>query len=201
MSWLRLSLTASTVSPATTAANRRGPRLPTDGSVFRGWLVLRSGPLRGGKYSAFEAGTRVPFLVRWPQQVKRGVSDALICQVDFLSSFAAFLKQPLTANDAPDSFDVMNALLGKSKTGRAALVEQAGTLSLRQGQWKYIEPSKGQKYNKLTDTETGNDPEPQLYDLSKDLGERQNVAGQFPDRVKAMAAELQRIRQSGKSRP
>ncbi len=45
-----------------------------------------AGPLRGGKYSIYEGGTRVPFLVRWPGRVKPGLSDALICQVDLLKS-------------------------------------------------------------------------------------------------------------------
>jgi arylsulfatase A-like enzyme len=159
-----------------------------------------AGPLRGGKYSIFEAGTRVPFIVRWPKQVTRGTSNALICQIDFLSSFASFLKRPLAENDAPDSFDVMPALLGKDKIGRAALVEQAGSLALRQGNWKYIEPGKGQKFSPATNTETGNDTVPQLYDLSKDLGEVTNLAEKNPERVKNMAAALQRIRQGDKSR-
>ncbi len=53
------------------------------------------GALRGGKYSNFEAGTRVPFIVRWPGQVKAGRSDALVSQVDFPASFAAFTGQTL----------------------------------------------------------------------------------------------------------
>ena len=56
-----------------------------------------AGPLRGGKYSTFDAGTRVPFIVRWPGRVKPGVSDALVCQIDFLSSFAALTGQTLAA--------------------------------------------------------------------------------------------------------
>ncbi|MDQ3252694.1 MAG: sulfatase-like hydrolase/transferase, partial [Acidobacteriota bacterium] len=100
-----------------------------------------AGPWRGGKYSNFEAGTRVPFVVRWPGQVERGVSDALVSQIDFPASFASLLGQKLTETDAPDSFDVIPALVGETKTGRAHLVEQASTLSLRQGQWKYITPS------------------------------------------------------------
>ncbi len=159
-----------------------------------------AGPLRGGKYSNFEAGTRVPFIVRWPKQITRGISNALICQIDFLASFASFLKQPLADKDAPDSFDVMSALLWKNKIGRVTLVEQAGSLALRQGNWKYIEPSNGQKLARATNTETGNDTVPQLYDLSKDLGEVTNLAEKHSDRVKSMAAELQDIRQKGRSR-
>ncbi len=149
-----------------------------------------SGKLRGGKYSAFEAGTRVPFIVRWPQKIKPGISDALICQIDFLASFASFTKQNLSGNEAPDSVNIMDALLGKSKKGREYLIEQAGTLSVLQGNWKYIEPSKGQKYNTLTNTETGNDTQEQLYDLSKDFGEKNNLASQNPQKLAELKAIL-----------
>jgi len=160
-----------------------------------------AGPLRGGKYSNFEAGTRVPFIVRWPGSVKPGVSDALISQIDFLASFAAFTNQGLGDAAAPDSFNVMPALLGKSKTGREQLVEQASVLSLRIGQWKYIEPGKGPKIQRNTNTETGNDPDGQLYNLTDDLGETRNLISNYPDRAKEMAARLQQIRQNNRSRP
>lgn len=153
-----------------------------------------SGKLRGGKYSAFEAGTRVPFIVRWPKQIKPGTSDALICQIDFLASFAAFTKQNISGNEAPDTVNIMDALLGKSKKGREFLIEQAGTLSVLQGNWKYIEPSKGQKYNALTNTETGNDTQEQLYDLSKDFGEKNNLASQNPQKLQELKALLQKVR-------
>ncbi len=160
-----------------------------------------SGPLRGGKYSAFDAGTRVAFIVRWPARVKPGVSDALVCQIDFLSSLAALTGQKLAREDAPDSFEVLPALLGKSAAGRDHLVEHAGTLSLIKGTWKYIEPSKGARFNPNTNTELGNDPLPQLYDLANDLGEKNNVAGQHPEKVQELAAQLEKIRQEGRSRP
>ncbi|MDQ3685702.1 MAG: arylsulfatase [Acidobacteriota bacterium] len=159
-----------------------------------------AGPWRGGKYSNFEAGTRVPFIVKWPGRIKPGVSDALVSQIDFPASFASFLGQKLAAGDAPDSFDVMPAFVGESKTGRAHLVEQAGTLSLRQGHWKYITPSKGQKINRNTNTEMGNDPAPQLYNLSTDPGETNNVAGKHPEKVREMETMLQQIRSAGRSR-
>lgn len=159
-----------------------------------------AGPWRGGKYSNFEAGTRVPFIVRWPGRIKPGVSEALVSQIDFPASFAALLNQKLGDTDAPDSFDVIGALLGESKIGRTHLVEQAGALSLREGQWKYITPSKGQKVNRNTNTETGNDAAPQLYNLAADPGETDNVAGKHPDKVREMEAMLQQIRERGRSR-
>nr|MBA3296098.1 sulfatase-like hydrolase/transferase [Acidobacteriota bacterium] len=168
-----------------------------------------AGPFRGGKYSNFEAGTRVPFVVRWPARVKPGVSDALVSQVDLLASFAALVGPSTSARrdatraaadkpdvTAPDSENVLPALLGTSKTARTALVEQAGALSLRQGHWKYITPSQGPKIQKNTNTELGNDPEPQLYDLAADPGERTNLATTRPEKAREMAAVLDAIRRA-----
>jgi arylsulfatase A-like enzyme len=155
-----------------------------------------AGPYRGGKYSNFEGGTRVPFIVRWPGHVTAGASDALVCQIDLLASLAKFTGQTLGAADLRDSADVLNALLGKSKTARTELVEEAGALSLRQGSWKYIEPNNKQKVNANTNTELGNDSMPQLYDLSTDSGETRNLGSSQTDRVTSMAAALARIRGS-----
>ncbi len=159
-----------------------------------------SGPLRGGKYSAFDAGTRVPFILRWPGRVKPGTSEALVCQIDFLASFAAMNGQALGGGDAPDSSVVLDALLGKSRTGRDHLVEQAATLSIIKGDWKYIEPSQGAKISKNTNTETGNDPAPQLYNLREDIGEQRNVAALHPEKVDELAAALKKIRERESSR-
>ena len=159
------------------------------------------GPLRGGKYSAFDGGTRVPMIVRWPGRVKPGVSDALVGQVDFLASFAALAGQALARQDAPDSLDVLGALLGTSPTGRDSLVEQAGALSLIAGRWKLISPHAGPRMSSQTNIELGNDPQPQLYDLSVDLGERRNVAGEHPEVVRELTERLARISHDGRSRP
>jgi arylsulfatase A-like enzyme len=152
-----------------------------------------AGPYRGGKYSNFEGGTRVPFIVRWPRRVKAGVSAALVSQVDLIASFAALVGSPPDQRPR-DSENVLPALLGKSRSARTELIEQAGSLSLRQGQWKYIAPGRGARIQQNTNTELGNDPEPQLYDLSRDPGERTNLAPAQPDKVREMSATLERIR-------
>lgn len=159
-----------------------------------------SGPLRGGKYSNFEGGTRVPFIVRWPSRVKPGVSDALLGQIDLFASLAALTGQKLATDDAPDSFEGLAALLGESRTGRDHLVEHAGVLALRQGTWKLIQPGKGPKVNQNTNTETGNDPQPQLYHLADDLSETINLAEKRPEKVQQLQALLEKIRKSGRSR-
>ena len=153
-----------------------------------------AGPFRGGKYSNFEAGTRVPFIVRWPRRVKPAVSDALVSQVDFIASFAALLDSPLKDARVRDSENTLPALLGTSTTGRSVLVEQAGSLALRQGQLKYISPGKGPQINPNTRTELGNDAEPQLYDLATDREERINLAAKQPEKVRELASVLDKIR-------
>jgi len=161
-----------------------------------------AGPLRGGKYSMFEGGTRVPFLTRWPQRIKPGVSDALVCQVDLLASFAVLTGQKLAAGEGPDSRDVLPALLGRSKTGRKQLVEHARALALRDGAWKYIEPCTGPKRNRNTNTELGVDPAGQLYHLTDDLGETNNLIRAQPDRSRRLLEQLQATRQaSGAKHP
>ena len=155
---------------------------------------MPAGPLRGGKYSAFEGGTRLPFIVNWPSTIKAGVSDALMCQVDLVASFAKLLNVRLPEGNAMDSEDHLQALLGKKSTGRNVLVEQGGTLSIVKDGWKYITPSGGVAYDKLTGTETGSNPAPQLYNLKEDIGEKNNLAENHPEKVKELEALLTSIR-------
>lgn len=159
-----------------------------------------SGPLRGGKYSAYEAGTRVPFLARWPAKIKPGESAALMCQVDLAANFAALTGQNLDTATAPDSENTLAALLGETKQGREVLVAQAATLSLRQGNWKYIPSAKGPKVSPNTNVDLGRAPAGQLFDLSTDLSETKNLASEHPDRVKAMAETLEAIRARGEAK-
>jgi arylsulfatase A-like enzyme len=159
-----------------------------------------AGPLRGGKYSNFDGGTRVPFMARWPGHIQPDSrSDALISQVDMLASFASLTGGSVPAGGGPDSVDMLPALLGESKTGRKNLVEHAGALALVEGNWKLISPSNGPKYNKNTNTELGNSVEPQLYDLSTDPGEKTDLSAKYPEKVRAMTGELDRIRAGGRS--
>ena len=152
------------------------------------------GPLRGGKYSAFEGGTRVPWIMHWPARIKPAVSDALVCQVDLLSSFASFFGLSLNKDEAQDSKDMLPAMLGESVKGRSELVMQGGALSIVKDNWKYIPPNKGNAYLALTAIESGNAPSPQLYDLSKDIGEKINLAETNAEKVKELADLLKTIR-------
>lgn len=158
-----------------------------------------AGRLRGGKYSAFDGGTRIPFIVRWSGKIKPGTAtDAKISQVDLYASFAALTSQRISGNNAPDSYSMLNAILGKTKIGRKFIVQQSlnNTLSIVQDNWKFIEPSNGPKIQKTTNTELGNNPTAQLYDLKADIGEKINVADKFPEVVKRMAELLNNVKHS-----
>ncbi len=155
-----------------------------------------AGPLRGGKYSMYDGGTRVPFIVSWPGNMETGESEALVSQVDFFASFAALAGVSLDADAGPDSVDVLDALLGQSDEGRAEIVlegVQAKTV-LRQGDWVFIPPHQGPPVNTNVNIETGNSPVPQLYYLSDDIGQIENVASIHPDVAERMADRLREIR-------
>ena len=155
-----------------------------------------AGPLRGGKYSAFDGGTRIAFIVRWPGKIKSGTTDALFSQIDLMASFAALTGQAVPSDAGTDSFDNLSALTGLSKTGRDWLVEHSsnGRLSLIRGDWKIIEPGPGPKLNMNTNIETGNDTVPQLYNLKTDLGEKNNVAGENIEKYNELKDLLEKIK-------
>jgi arylsulfatase A-like enzyme len=147
-----------------------------------------AGPFRGGKYSNFEAGTRVPFLVRWPGRVERGETPALLSQIDFFASFAAMVGASIGEGHAPDSRNQLEAMLGRDRVGRTTLVLQAGALSVREGSMKFIPGNTRQSIDSATKTELGNAAEDQLYDLASDPGETHNLAAERPEVVARMKA-------------
>ncbi len=161
-----------------------------------------AGPLRGGKYSMFDGGTRVPFIASWLGTIKADQSQALISHVDFYASFAALTGQSLQPDEAPDSLNMLEILLGKTEDGREELLvegTQAKTV-LRHKDWVYIPPYKGHAIEKNTQTELGNAPDPQLYNLSMDIGQIRNLANEQPAIVEELAARREQILTSKHSR-
>ena len=154
-----------------------------------------AGPFRGTKYSAFEGGTAVPFIVSWPSKIAAGQqSNALVSQIDLLSSMAGMLNARLPKGSATDSENAMNVIMGIDKVGRQYVIEQSLThvLSVRTPQWKYIEPNDGEpSIEWAPKVETGNYPAPQLYNMRDELYERKNVAEKYPEQTARLANILQ----------
>lgn len=151
------------------------------------------GIFKGGKYSAFEAGTRVPTITYWPSVIKPGTSDALLSQVDFYASFANLTSQNLEGtNQAPDSFDMLGVLLGKSHKGRSTMLEEAFTMALRWDDWKYIRPrtKKPPAWFASKKIPSGLGKQPQLYNLKDDVQENRNVAKDNPLKVRELEQAL-----------
>ena len=156
-----------------------------------------SGPWRGNKYSAFEGGTAVPVIVRWPRKIKKaGDSDVLMSQIDWLASLGALVNARLPKGSAPDSYDRLGNLIGTDKTDRPWIVEQSmnHTLSVRTKDWKYIEPNDDPTtFMKAEKIETGNLNVPQLYEMEK-VSEQENVAEKYPKKVFELQTILRQVR-------
>lgn len=148
------------------------------------------GDMRGGKYSNFEAGTRVPFIVSWPTKVTPGISNALVSHIDLFASMAELVGTELKEDVAIDSRKQLNVLLGADQKGRDYIIEAAQSISISDGEWKYITPCDRTPYYEITRTETGNSSEEQLYNLHKDISERHNLASKYPEIVEIMKKSL-----------
>lgn len=151
-----------------------------------------SGGLRGGKYSLYDAGTHVPFIVYWKGKIKPGVSDALVSQIDFLPSLTQLAGKPATTSDSKNLLDVF---LGKSHQGRTELiVEATSRTAFIQEDWVLIPPYKGEKYLKTKGVETGNLENFQLYHLKEDPFQENNLANELSDKLEEMRAAFEKIR-------
>jgi arylsulfatase A-like enzyme len=162
---------------------------------------------RGHKADIFEGGHRIPFLVRWPARIKAGTSsDQVICLTDFFATCADILGQKLPDTAAEDSVSILPALLQQTqKPLREAVVHHSinGSFSIRQGKWKlelcsgsggWSEPLPGSPAAARL-------PEVQLYDLSQDIAERQNLQAQHPEVVAQLTRLLQKYVDEGRSTP
>ena len=159
-----------------------------------------SGPLRGYKGDAWEGGHRVPFIVRWPGNVKPDTrSDALVAQADLIATLAETLDTKLPDNAGEDSMSLMPLLKGGDKPVREYAISHAmsGLPSLRKGSWKIIFGQKGGGFEGAPGTATTG----QLYDLATDLGETKNLWKEQPELVAELAATMTRLVADGRSTP
>jgi len=134
-----------------------------------------NGPLRGLKRALYEGGIRVPTIARWPARIAAGgVSSHVGYFGDFFATFAELLGRP--APEGLDSLSLVPVLTGREAGQQRheylywEFYEQGGRQAVRFGRWKAIrEPMK-----------TG---PVQLYDLTADIGEQNDLAASRPELV------------------
>ncbi|MES2697384.1 MAG: sulfatase-like hydrolase/transferase [Verrucomicrobiota bacterium] len=166
------------------------------------------GPLRGLKRDLWEGGHRVPFIVRWPGVVKAGaVSDALTSQVDIMATLAAVTGAKLASGVAEDSYDQLPVWKSGAPSPRRSIVHNtvANGYAVRDGQWLFVATKTGAvtRVPPAFEKQQNYKPNPhpaELYDLSKDLGQRNNLYAEQPEKVKELQALLEAIRAKGQVR-
>ncbi|MGQ1785347.1 sulfatase family protein [Saccharicrinis sp. GN24d3] len=173
-----------------------------------------SGGWRGMKRDAWEGGHRVPFIVRWPGVFPKGlVSDQMTNTTDIFATTASIVGYKLKYEDATDSFDMLPAMLGtedKNKSIRPYMLTQSfrGEFQIRQGNWKYLDHkgSGGNNYKsdlleKYALPEKEVDATGQLYNLTKDPGEKTNLYFTEANKRKELQDLLENLKSNGRSAP
>jgi arylsulfatase A-like enzyme len=159
---------------------------------------------RGQKADIWEAGHRVPFVVRWPGQVKaESRSDATICLIDVLATLAEITGAKLPENAGEDSHSFLVALRGEPFTRPAAVVHHSGDghFAIRSGDWKLATSLGSGGFSAPKSLQPKPDgPQGQLYNLKADPGELTNLWLQEPEKVKEMTKLLAEYQEQGRSR-
>jgi arylsulfatase A-like enzyme len=167
------------------------------------------GDLRGLKRDVWEGGHHVPFIVKWPGQVRAGsVSNEVISQVDIMATLAAATNTALTEGLAPDSYNLLPIFMEEKYASplREATVQNTfeNVWGLRQGKWLYINAPSGE-HTKMPDSfkQLRNykdfDTAGLLFDMENDPEQRTNLFAQHPNKIKEMDQLLQNYREQGYS--
>jgi len=157
-----------------------------------------SGGLRGMKADAWEAGHRMPFIIRWPAAIKEGRTvHHTICFTDLFATLADLTGASLPAGQAPDSESFLPVLKGGPAKPRKAIVMGAGRkhFAIRSGDWKLITGPESGGFSKVDRKALKTLPKLQLYNLKEDLGETNNLAAKHPGKVSELQELLATIRQ------
>ena len=168
-------------------------------------------PLRALKRDTYEGGHRVPFIIKWSDIIKPGtVTGALISQVDLMATLAAHTGFDLPGDSAADSHDFLPWLKGETPNPpRTSMVHNTSkdNYAIREGDWLLVDAKSGaarqpppawnEKHNQPPDDEQA----VELYNLKDDIGQRNNLAAQHPEKVAGLKTLLRKLREKGHSAP
>lgn len=182
-----------------------------------------AGPLRGYKFSVYEGGMRIPFLIKWPNQITPGTTcDRLIGLNDLMATLAEITGSNLEAHQAVDSISYLPLLKDPTSTATRHNLQMQGThgWSYRMDDWKLcLCPGSGslgiygnvpkpedawptavQQFGRNPTREQLTEaPFIQLFNLKDDLAEQHNLAKQHPQVVERMFALMQQQFADGRS--
>ncbi|MEM7277691.1 MAG: sulfatase [Pseudomonadota bacterium] len=163
--------------------------------------VGSAGPLRGAKYSNWEGGVRVPAIMRWPGKIPASDTDQLATSMDIYPTLVALAGGDLPEGVSIDGIDISDTLMGRSDQQRQREVFYYYSLTqlqaVRSGRWKLVLPREanspytlwiGRRYTDAVD-------KPLLFDLAADVGEQNDLAGEFPAIVVKLMAQAEVARQ------
>lgn len=140
-----------------------------------------SGPLKGIKRDLYEGGIRVPFIIQWPDKIKRNtITHSIGAFWDLLPTFTELAGVPV--GNGRDGISLLPVFLGKQPEKKPEYLyweftEGGFKQAVRQDNWKAIRFYKGT-----------NPERTELYDLSSDIGEQNNLATKHPEKVAALEA-------------
>ena len=136
--------------------------------------TANNAPLRGGKHQDYEGGIRVPFLVCWPGRLKPGESQAVVSSLDILPTALAAAGLPGPTGKPLDGMNILPVLRGETRAQPRNLFWCAGSeegwWAVRSGDWKLV----------------GERSKVSLFDLSKDVSEKTDLAKEMPEKVTAL---------------
>lgn len=155
------------------------------------WLSFKeeggsADPLRGGKFSYYEGGVRVPCIIRWKGVVPAGVtSDAIIASIDLFPTIMHYagshsFKQEIDGINVSSFFENPSLRL----RDEYVYVKSGQVHGIRKGDWVYL-PKTGNSKFKEGDV-------PELFNLKQDVGESDNLAQKYPDKVKELQELMQK---------
>ncbi len=164
-----------------------------------------AGPFSGGKYTVREGGTRTPFITYWKGKIQPGISDEMVSTIDLAASMAALTGADLPNDGFLDSFNVLNALLGKNEAkGREYIVSQdngrRGNYGLRNGNWKLQRHDSKRMYNGDLSMNVWPVPQYTLFNLNNDIGETNDVSAEHLEVFRQLKDQLQSIIDEGRTR-
>ena len=174
--------------------------------AFKAGLKV-NGVHRGGKHDVWDGGFRVPYLLRWPKKVPAGSRcDEPLSLVDTLATISAVVGEALPAESkaAEDSYNMLPAWLGEKYTSplRPDMILHSadGNFAIRRSGWKWIEGD----YHPATRIgalrSRSDQYKAQLYNISDDIGETNDLLYQYPEKGEQLKTLLNRYRDGAYSR-